>query len=262
MRNKIFLILSLLLLTSCATDIDYHVPLNRFDSPETKGKFLKGETGLNFGSSHKIVTAEVVETIFPSIFDATVDKDTEISRSHHLNSSVALGLLERLDFSFQNYGDGPNVVGLKFQFLGKPEIETKSGFKGALKLSYGAMDEEEGTLTVNLAGSGTRTYSGDIDVDVYEASLILGYRINPYVITYVNSLYSYHETQSTLTSNTFPTIVINGVVRTYGGLAGIRIGKPENHFFIKLETGYMKTKFEQHLSENTIPIGIAGDFTW
>lgn len=262
METNSFLLLLLILLTSCATDIDYHVPLTRFDSPETKGKFLAGEVGNTFGSSHKIVTAEVAETIFPDLFDANVDKDTELSRSSHLTLGAALGLLERLDASFQKYGDGPSVVGVKFQFLGKPELDTETGFKGALKVGYGYMDENEGELTVNLAGSGTRTYSGEIDVDVYDASLILGYRVNPLAVTYVNGIYSYHETKSTLKSNTFPSIIVNGVVRTYGGLAGIRIGNPKNHFFIKLETGYVRTRWEQHLSKNTVPFGIGADFTW
>lgn len=260
--NKIYYVFSLLLLCSCATDIDFHVPLNRFESPEVNGKFLKGNVDIGFGSSHKITTAEVVESIFPSTFDPTVTEGGGIERSAHLSSSFSLGLLKRLDFVFKSHGDGAEVWGAKFQFLGSVANESSNGWKGSLQLTKGSMSENEGTLNVSLRSGGTRNYDGYIEVETYDASLNFGYRFNKYLITYLNSVYSYYDSESTMSSNSFATIYVNGIVRTYGGLLGVRFGKHDQNLSVIVESGLMYSTWEGDISETSVPIGASFSYNW
>ncbi|PIK14916.1 hypothetical protein [Halobacteriovorax sp. JY17] len=260
--NKISTLLLLCLLTSCATDIDFHIPLNRFEGPETNGGFLKGDVGIKYGRSHKVTTAEVVEYMFPSIFDPTVSSDAAIEASGHLSSNFSLGLHKRFDFVFKSYGDGADVWGVKFQFLGESAAEEKEGWKGSIQATKGSMNEDEGSLNVSLASGGSRNYNGRIELETYDLSLNFGYRFNKYLITYLNSIYSYYDTTSTLTSNTFTTINVLGVARTYGGLLGLKFGQMGQHVSFTLETGLMHTSWEGSLSETTIPIGFGVDFNW
>jgi len=260
--NKFLIILSTLLLTSCATDIDFHIPLNRFDSPEVNGGFLKGDVGVKYGRSHKVTTAEVVEYIFPSLFDPTLSDETAIEASGHLSSNFSLGIIKRVDFVFKSYGDGPDVFGLKYQFLGEVASEGKEGWKGAIQLTKGSMDEDEGRLNVNLASGGTRNYNGRIELETYDISLNFGYRFNKYLITYLNSVYSYYDSKSTLTSNTFPTLEIDGIVRTYGSLLGLRFGQVSQHVTFYLESGVMHSRWEKNIKETSVPIGFGLDFSW
>gem|GEM_PF-2763491 len=260
--NKIYSILSLLLLCSCATDIDFHIPVNRFESPEVNGKFLKGNIDIGFGSSHKVTTAEVAETIFPSTFDPTVTEGGGIEKSFHLSSSFSLGLLKRLDFVFKSHGDGADVWGAKYQFLGSVASESSNGWKGSLQLTKGSMSESEGTLNVSLRSGGTRNYEGYIEIDTYDASLNFGYRFNKYLITYLNSVYSYYDSESTMSSNSFSTIYVNGIVRTYGGLLGARLGKYDQNLSVIIESGLMYSTWEKDISETSIPVGVRFSYNW
>lgn len=260
--KKIISLLTTFLLCSCATDIDFHIPLNRFESPEVNGGLLKGDIGINFGSSHKVTTSEVVETIFPSLFDPTVSEGTGIERSATLSTNFSLGLLDRLDFVFSSYGDGADVWGFKYQFLGAVASKEANGWKGSIRVTKGSMNEDEGTLNVNLSSSATRNYNGHIKLDTYDASLNFGYRFNKYIITYLNSVYSYYDSQSTLTSNTFSTLKIDGKVRTYGSLIGLRLGQYGQHITFSIETGLFYSSWEGDINKTSVPIGGGFKFNW
>lgn len=259
--KKLIQLTSLLLIASCATDIDYHVPLTRFDSPETKGKFLAGDVGINWGVSHKVQTAEVAESLFPSIFDPSVDNETATEKKSHGSLNASLGLLERVDFDFENYGDGPAMYGVKFQFLGSSEMSKSKGIKASIKASIGGMDQDEGTLSVNTT-SGTRSYNGNIDVDALDASLNVGYRFYPSFLMYLNSVYSDHKVKSTLSSTTFDTVVVDGNVQTVGTLLGFRFSNSSNSLFLKLEAGYFKSSWNSSIEQTSVPLGVGVDFGW
>jgi hypothetical protein len=259
--KKLIQITILLTLTSCATDIDYHVPLTRFDSPETKGDFLAGDVGINWGVSHRVRTAEVAESIFPSIFDPTIDNDTATERRSHGSINASLGLLKRLDFNYESFGDGPSMYGVKFQFFGAPEMAKSKGFKASIKGSIGGMSEDEGTLSVNTT-SGTRSYNGNIDVDAMDAALNVGYRFNPTFLMYLNSVYSDHKVKSTLSSTSFDTVVVNGNVQTLGTLLGLRISNDGGSMFLKIEGGYFKSSWNSSIEQESVPIGVGVDIGW
>ncbi|WP_127718031.1 hypothetical protein [Halobacteriovorax sp. HLS] len=248
-------------LASCATDIDYHIPLTRFDSPEAKGKLLKGEVGINWGVSHKVRTGEVSEHLFPSIFDPTVDSDTATSRRTHGSWDFTLGLVERVDFDIENYGDGPTMYGLKYQFLGGTELENSKGLKVATKIAIGGLDQDEGNLSVSTT-SGTRSYSGNLEVDAYDVSLNVGYRFNDFSLLYFNTIYSYHEVHSVLSSNTFATVVVDGRIRTTGGLLGLRVNSSSRTLFFKLEAGYFFSKWNASIKQKSFPVGLGFDVGW
>jgi hypothetical protein len=259
--KKIYIFSLLILFTSCATDIDYHIPLTRFDSPETKGEFLKGGVGINWGVSHKVKTAEVAESIFPDFIDPSVNNETQTSVESHGSLNVNLGLLKRLDFNYENYGDGPSMYGAKFQFYGDSEKEDKKGLKASIKGSVGAMKEDEGTLSVST-NSGARTYNGNIDVEAYDVALNIGYRFNSYFIGYLNSIYSHHQVKSELNSSQFSTVVVNGKIKSHGFLLGTRVSNSKKSFFLKLEAGYFKSVWNTTLRQDSLPIGMGIEFGW
>lgn len=254
-----FLILGLF--TSCATDIDYHIPLTRFDSPEAKGKLLKGEVGINWGVSHKVRTGEVTEHLFPSIFDPTVDTETATSRRTHGSLDFTLGLWDRIDFDIENYGDGPTMYGFKYQFLGGTELEKSQGLKLATKIAVGGVKQDEGNLSVSTT-SGSRTYNGNLEVDAYDISVNVGYRFNDFSLLYFNTVHSYHEVHSILSSNTFETVIVDGRINSTGGLLGLRINNSSRTLFFKLEAGYFFSKWNDSVKQKSFPVGLGFDVGW
>ena len=124
---KILQVILLFTLVGCATEIDFYVPSQRFQTPETTG--AGGKFDINFGQtkSQQISTVRVSD---PVLFgnNATLDTATEFDHTKHVTSSFAIGFLESLDLLALGYVDGPSYYGFKYQLIGSSGAKKKNGF--------------------------------------------------------------------------------------------------------------------------------------
>ncbi|NCN27285.1 hypothetical protein GW915_06885 [bacterium] len=259
--RQFYLCLSLLFLGSCATDIDFKIPLNRFETPETQGDFPRGEAEVYFNDAVKITTAEVYENVVFGSSAATVDTEASMIDSGQYGVGFRMGLLSRLDFFLKDFSDSISGMGLKFQLYGSPQSAAERGFKLAVAGSYGLMDQEDGSLKIVKAGE-ERTYDTNININSFDVNLIPGFRVSEVLLVYMNLFYSEYETISTLTSNQFGDISIKGRVTSYGALTGIQIAKAPVSGSLKVEVGYGHTEWQNQIKLDSFVWGLAGGINW
>lgn len=244
-----FVTISLITLSSCTViDIDYHMPMTKFETSESTGNHLfeksnvTGSVKAGLGSSHKITLAEVVD---PIIFSETVNDDSTIDPRVHLGAAASLGLIPRLDITFNMAIDSPSNFGIKFQFLGATESEAKKGWSGAIIGKVGGGEEDEGNIsTSNNAGTELRKYNAVLDFTTYEGNLAFGYRFDQHTLVYLNSFYTYYEVEGTLSSSAFSPVTVKGTSRQYGSLLGVKY-TASTGFFTMLEGGVVRARWEK-----------------
>ncbi|MBH49010.1 MAG: hypothetical protein CME71_12655 [Halobacteriovorax sp.] len=262
MKNLI--LLSLILLTGCATDIDYKIPSHRFMDPETRGTAifkaeLSGFYQLSYQSDHKLTMSEVYT--FP-VFGDQVNDGQALSDTLNLGMQAGLGILPMFDIHLRRNGDSPNMVLAKVQLLGDHANASKEGYKLALWAGVGAMEEDEGTLTITKSDGSTRTYSGAIEVHPYEVGTSFGYRMADYAMVYMNATFSRYPSKSTLTSSVNPTVVVEGDADLAAVALGFKLGKfkgVNGHFEIgasRVKWGE-NIKIEQDIGSAGVAISIA-----
>ncbi len=256
-----FLILTLTSFTSCTViDVDYHMPMMKFDTSETTGNHILEKskvTGIvraGTGSSHKITLAEVVD---PIIFNESVNENSTIDARAHISASAALGIIPKLDISYNMAVDSPSNFGVKFQFLGATESEAKKGWSGSLVGKVGGGEKDEGNVTsANSSGTQLRNYNAVLDFTTYEGNLIFGHRFNESIIAYLNSFYTYYEVEGSLTSSSFTDVNINGTSRQYGALLGLK-HTSSTGFFLMLEAGVVRARWEKQNDDTNGGYGVS-----
>ncbi len=243
-------------------DIDYKVHSVRFDTPEARGELFKARASASYGSVPKITLAEVAADIIFNEFDS-VSEDTYLEKSAAIGYKVDMGLSKSFDVLYRNVGDSPFAIGLKYQIIGKSELENETGFKAAVIVSGGVKDGSEGSISIiNNAGDQTREYDGELEVELYDLSLLMGYRFNKNGLIYLNNYYSYYESIATLSSTNFATSVSNGILRSYGSLLGIKYNANENKIFVMLEAGICKTSHNSTIEKTIFPVGATFGVSW
>lgn len=225
MKNVFWLVFVLLLLTGCATDIDYKIPAHRFMDPETRGtSILAGEASwflqASYQSDHKLTMTEVYDF---GVFGTTVDDDAALERATNFGVQAGLGLAPMIDILIRDNGDSPGMLVGKLQLLGSSLKERQEGFKLAVWGGVGSMKEDEGTLTVTSGGT-SRTYSGEIEVTPWELGSTIGYRFAPSAIVYLNGVYGNYASESTLKSDVHPTVVVKGDAKLEAVALGLKLG--------------------------------------
>tara|TARA_R110002072_G_scaffold64203_4_gene159594 strand:- start:38177 stop:38977 length:801 start_codon:yes stop_codon:yes gene_type:complete len=259
-KSTYFLFL-LFLISSCAVlDIDYHMPMTKFDTSETIGSEIlenseyKFQVQAGIGATHKVTLAEVID---PIIFNETVNDKSSIDSSVHLNSAATIGIIPRLDISLRVGIDTPPIFGAKFQFLGSGEVKRKEGWSGSIVMKAGGGEKDEGRLTTrNSTSSDVRTYSAKVDFKTYESSLIFGHRINRSTLFYFNNFYTYYDVTGDLTSTTLASVNVNGISRQYGSLIGGKFHSKNNVFLI-IEGGLVKATWENQASSTDGAYGLS-----
>ncbi len=251
----------LIVLSSCSVDVDYHVPITRFESPETNGKFLSGNASASFGLSQKVQLAEVSEDIIFNFAGPSVDNDSQWDNSAAFGAQLGLGILDRMDLVFRGNHDSPDTFGLKFQIFGSSRLEKKNGFKMSYVATYGTSENSDGTLVIN-----SNNYSTNLAIDVIDQELIFGHRYNEELIFYLNTFYSYYDVEAKLSSTSVTDQNIKGKTRSFGALFGIEYNAPTSgaaSIFLKGETGFARSEWEStsHLSTSPV-LGAAMGIHW
>jgi len=214
----------------------------KFLSPEAKGKRLKGDIGMGYQMTHKVVISEAFD---PVIFNLPVvtTNINQINVSNALSTPLNLGLLERMDFFTM---DGK--YGFKYQVLGKPEFAKASGYKGSIALSYGHDHPEKTSINYSTSSS-VRTYSTDLKVTSFEVSLLVGKRISTQHLFYTNIYYDAYNYEGELSSTQFAAIKVKGKSTNKGLLLGYELsqaGEESVGAKVKLEGGLSQGKLDNY----------------
>lgn len=243
---RILLLVAMLFLTSCATDIDYKIPAHRFMDPETRGTSIFAGEGswfvqASYQTDHKLTMTEVYDY---GVFGTTVDDGQALERTTNFGIQAGLGLFPMLDVLIRDNGDSPGMLVGKVQLVGAGLKERQEGFKLALWGGVGSMKEDEGTMTITSGGT-SRTYSGEIEVTPWELGSSIGYRFAPSAIVYLNGVYGNYASESTLKSNVHSTVVVKGDAILEAVALGVKLG--DRGIACHLEVGASRVSWKEDI---------------
>lgn len=252
---KLIALLILFALVGCSTDIDFHMPSNRFDTPEVSGKLFKGAGEVGYVDSHKVKLSEASDDfVFSS---SSVSADQTIHKSWNLNLAAELGLWKRLDLVYKTYSDTPSVFGLKFQPFGTTYMDREEGgkHKFSVFVGWGRQHKSDGSMNVADDSGTSRKYDTDLTIQKYDSSLTYGYRHDIDSLFYLTGFYTYYDVESTLSSSEFSPVQVEGIARSYGALFGIQ------HKQLLLEYG-IDFGFWEKNKRIIYPFGVAYKHHW
>ncbi len=248
-----------MLLSSCSTTLDFHVPGNRFQTAETSGKTLGGKVAIGGGRALKY---ELGHLYADTIFGENVSIDTEqgVYDSTGLHIDAALGIIEELDLYYSDFLDAASIFGLKWQFYGD-HGKDQEGHKVAFMGGLGSASEDKESFNVNN-GSSKNLYRANLDIFAYETSLIYSYRSTRNFLTYLGYTYSVYDTEADLHGNGLASEHIEGKVKTHSLLAGVELSTGLNGVGVIIETGYTKGVWRSKYKREDIPLGVSLFFSF
>ena len=253
MRNGILILLLATMVSCGVADIDYHMPVYRFESSEVTGGDITSKEGspafkgkLMFGSSKKFTLGEIFES---NLFGLDQSITPQVENSALLSIQGEIGLFERLDFGLKKALDSPLLYGAKFQFFGETERARKKGFSGSVFFYYGNGTKDEDGIGLASISSGNQVFQATVDITAYDGGISLGYRSNENFIFYITGYHSVFDTDSQLNSSNFGNNNITGFSRTLGGLAGFRYDFKEGKQGIMIEGGVAQGEFENTVKD-------------
>lgn len=176
--KKLLSVLALGLLCSCSSSVDFHMPSQRFLSPETAGGLLKGNGSIGRHASQKVVVLQNTNS-------NPVDQSSSINSAGGLALGGDLGLFKRLDFYARAFNDSPLMLGAKFQFLGDPD-RTKPGIKVSVAAGYGSVEEEEKNDEFEIVNNEVES-TVKADYTRVDYSAHIGYRFNEHFMLYFSA---------------------------------------------------------------------------
>ena len=225
---------ALLLIASSCAKVTLKTPSSRFLSPEAKGELLAG----NIDLSYQVGTKATI----------TIEKDSdqiELSQGNaDLILNAALGLTKNIDFFIYNYAESAPMIGIKYQFSGKPRSRAKEDDSSfAVTIAAGASQRSQTTdidwFTEDPDGDETTAV---IDQQLYDVSLIYGYRHSNDGLLYTSFQYSIHKASIEMANENDADI--NGMVRSYE-TANLGVSVGHIYYFNKLHLFKMESSIQQ-----------------
>jgi hypothetical protein len=253
--NHLFLLL-LFLISSCAkVDVDYHMPLNRYETPEVRGERWDGYLSLNGSSTQKVTLTEVYDdTIFKT--GPSVDNEPKMEKSFALGLRAGVNLFENFDVFYRGVFDSPDQVGMKYQMMGEPNNKLTVGHKMAVSFAFGSTDRSDGDLTLQSdVSSQTRSYNSNLKISSWDFAWLYGYRTYDWLLLYSNVFWTQYKVESSLTSNVHPDVDVTGIAKTKGLLLGARFNGRKSHGFFTLEGGVVNTNWNGDINTSTYTLG-------
>jgi len=258
-----FTFIVFLLLTSCAkVDVDYHMPLNRYETPEVRGERWNGYASLNGSSTQKVTLTEVYDdTVFNT--GPSVDNEPKMEKAFALGLRAGLNLFENFDIFYRAVHDSPDQFGMKYQMMGEGNQKKTVGHKMASSFAFGTTDRSDGDLTLQSdVSSTTRTYNSNLKISTWDFSWLYGYRTHDWLLLYSNVFWTQYKVESTLTSNVHPEVSVTGIAKTKGLLLGARFNGSKSHGFFTLEGGVVNTNWNGDINTTTYTLGSDIGFTF
>jgi len=267
---RALLIASILLLSSgCATTLSYDPSVLRFDVPETSGDLFAGSAEVQLGVTGTRVMAERNQGFMGN----EIDSSSIAYRTQTPTTGVRAnaGLAKPIDVYVRSMVDTPNVIGAKYQLVGDAD-KSMPGWRVTFSTEYGhyQQSEDEGD-------------SQNIEVDYYDYSINVGFRLDPHWLLYVNNFYSRYNIEGSLGRDVRTKSTINGMSKGFGQLIGVRYQLPGKNKktswldkpYVTLEIGNSALNWlstndndgnrlssNQHLNNVDRAIGLSVGFSW
>ena len=244
----------LLLLGSCSTTLDFHVPTQSFSAPEVLGESLAVSTQATFSNSTKYRLSRLEQS---SIFSSQIDVSTEegTTKDNILNFTGAVGLGNAVEATYRSYADSPNLVGAKVQLLGRDGVKKKEGLKLSLQAGYGTGEVDNKTLSSSNGSGTTRSYNAVLDIDAYELGGSFGYRLNEYFLPYLSYSFRSYDATGNLTSASFTDQTIRGRAKVQSTQLGLLMSK--NKLFIQFEGGHARSSWRGADERDDYTLGLS-----
>ncbi len=254
-------IIFLIFLVGCAVNnIKYRMPASRFNTPEVTGGSLfsldvKGRANVNYGSSNRVSTSDVVAQSIGASSAEVVLED-----SSQLGTRLDLSILDRLDFFWSYTFSSPTTLGLKWQFLGKTEEFFASGWKSSLTAGFGGGTTGNRIMPIEDASTST-TAAGSNDTNVYDFYWMVGYRFPERLLVYLNLNYTLYENELTFKESGSTTSQYKAFNSdNWGAILGIQYYFKSKSSFLLGELGYSQGEVENISKNNIVSVGI--NFGW
>lgn len=205
------------------------IPMNRFESPETRGTPWKLEGQVAYQGRNEVSFTEDYRFSPPTLSTPSVD-----TPGHRLMAQGAVSMLERLDVSLTV---PDSRLGLKYQIFGSPyESREEGGFPIAVYGGVGLNNEEESGS--NLIQPTTSYYK--LKETQFDIGLIFGYRASPQALIYSGPFVVWDNIRTTYRTNGGPAVDQQATSRSLGLNLGLQIDV--NQAFFRLEGAGMKTR--------------------
>jgi hypothetical protein len=207
----------LLVFSGCAVTLN--LPVNRFDSPETRGELGRGHVEAAIEGAHEL-------TIIPDVTGnpAQVNART-LERATGLRMGGELGLLDRLDVALKARSNTPMELEAKFQALGDPE---KSAKEGNVALALSAAGGAGSSTKTGSDGFNGISGTAETDFTTAEFAAIGGYRPADSLLIYGGPFHALAHYSGTLTQTgtSTPRLLYSGTARQTGANAGLQWDGP------------------------------------
>ncbi len=207
------------------------LPMTRFETPETEGKFLAAEGQIGYQGRSEVEFTDDFTVIPPSTTNPSVE-----TPGHRIMANGSLGILNRLDV---NLTIPEARLGLKYQFLGAPRTMAEKGnFSAAVSAGISGNDEEE--TGSPFLSSAVKTYK--LHERQYDFALIGGWRFAENLMLYGGPFIVFDKVKTTYTPAPGATAQeSSGTIRSLGGNFGVQVMADKN-LFVRLEGAGANTK--------------------
>jgi hypothetical protein len=220
-----------LLLAGCS--VIAHNPMNRFESPETRGEGWEVQVGAQSRNEIELTPDFVVAA--PSHSSPSINSPT-----HALFAQGAVGLGRNFDLSLSAL---ESRIGGKLQVLGAPASEAEAGnFPISIRGGFG-WDGSTDSDFFNLGSNNRVERRNEIREIRGDIGLILGYRTSKHILIYGGPFAMWNLIKTKYSPNTAgsTTIEAESTARSLGFNVGIQ-GEFADNFFMRLEAAGTKTK--------------------
>jgi hypothetical protein len=244
----------LLFLVGCAVNnVKYKMPAARFNTPEVTGGSLftldlKGRANVNYGSSNRVSTTDVVADSIGVNSSGEIIED-----SSQLGARLDLSIFDRMDLYWNYTMDSPTTLGIKWQFVGFTEQEFKEGWKSSITAGFGSSDT--GSKLIPIENAASTTYiEGTNETDVYDIYAMIGYRFSGPALLYLNLNYTLYKNELSYEKANAEEEIKNFDSENLGVILGFQYYFKSKESFLLVELGYTMGDVEP-VSENDILTG-------
>lgn len=178
---KKLLVVSVLLLSSCAAEIERSMPVIVLQSPEGSGGWPTAEIGGGFTDSTYVLADGDATVIAPDRATPKITRDRAKLMVHG-----GIGLAPNwLDFWF----DSTQRASLKAQVLGKSFKEAEAGnFSTSILLTVGAKNKRGSGEGMGILSNSTSVDYSMLSTD-WRGGVLVGYRLSPKFLLYTGAFY-------------------------------------------------------------------------
>ena len=218
---------TLLALITSSCSIMVKTPMNRFESPEARGKSAGISGFAAYQGRSEVELTNDFTTTPPSLSSPSVK-----APGHRLMANGSIGLGERFDI---NITLPETRLGAKFQILGDPLEKAEAGnIPLAINGGVSAVSEKE-----------TRTSSSqsfEMKEIVMDLGLATGYRFNKDVLLYGGPFVLWDKLHSIYTPSAGTSVDARKTMRVYGVNVGVELGFGNSNGFARLEGAGTQTQ--------------------